>query len=117
MKRNDDDPDLLPPSIDPDKLKIGIRQVTMRNEATARSVMTVRGHTVITDEPGDGDTGPTPLETTLSALPVARVSSSIAAPPPCGSNTGRWKLMRRAKWTSEGRAACAAFGPISTGSG
>ena len=24
MNRNDDDPDLLPPSIDPDKLKIGI---------------------------------------------------------------------------------------------
>lgn len=68
MNRNDNDPDLLPPSIDPDKLKIGIRQVSMRNEATARSVMTVRGHTVVTHEPGDGDTGPTPLETTLSAL-------------------------------------------------
>ena len=68
MKRNDNDPDLLPPSVDPDKLKIGIRQLGMRNEATARSVMTVRGHTVVTDEPGDGDTGPTPLETTLSAL-------------------------------------------------
>jgi uncharacterized OsmC-like protein len=68
MKRNDDDPDLLPPGVDPDKMKIGIRQLSMRNEATARSVMTVRGHTVITDETGDGDTGPTPLETTLSAL-------------------------------------------------
>lgn len=68
MKPDDNDPDLLLPSVDPDKLKIGIRQVGMRNEATARSAMAVRGHTVITDEPGDGDTGPTPLETTLSAL-------------------------------------------------
>lgn len=68
IDRNENDPDLLPPSVDPDKLKIGIRQVSMRNEATSRSVMTVRNHTIITHEPGDGDTGPTPLETTLSAL-------------------------------------------------
>lgn len=68
MKRNDNDPDLLPPGVDPDKLKLGIRQVSARNEATARSVMTVRGHELVTDEPNDGDTGPTPLETTLSAL-------------------------------------------------
>ena len=68
MKRNDDDPDLLPPTIDPDKMKVGIRRVSMRNEATPRSVMTVRGHTMVTDEPRDGDSGPTPLETTLSAL-------------------------------------------------
>lgn len=68
MKRDDNDPDLLPPGVDPDKLKLGIRKVTARNEATARTVMTVRGHEVVTDEPNDGDTGPTPLETTLSAL-------------------------------------------------
>ena len=73
LKRNDDDPDLLPPGVDPAKMKIGIRKLSMRNEATARSVMTVRGHTVITDETGDGDTGPTPLETTLSALAGALI--------------------------------------------
>lgn len=68
MKRDDNDPDLLPPGVDPAKMKIGIRKVSARNAATARSVMAVRGHEVITDEPNDGDTGPTPLETTLSAL-------------------------------------------------
>lgn len=68
LKRDDNDPQLLPPAVDPDKLRIGIRKVTARNAATARSVMTVRGHEVVTDEPNDGDTGPTPLETTLSAL-------------------------------------------------
>lgn len=67
-KRDDNDPELLPPSVDPDRLRLGIRKVSARNEATARSVMTVRGHEVVTDEPNDGDTGPTPLETTLSAL-------------------------------------------------
>ena len=61
------DKDLLPPSIDPNKAAIGIRRVTMRNEASTRSVMTVRGHELITDEPAS-DTGPTPLETALAAL-------------------------------------------------
>ncbi len=68
VERNDNDPDLLPPSVDPDKMKIGIRAVRMVNRASARSVMTVRGHEIVTDEPNDGDTGPTPLEATLSAL-------------------------------------------------
>ena len=68
MKRDDNDPDLLPPGVDPDKLKIGIRKVTARNEATMRTVMTVRGHELVTDEPQDGNTGPTPLETTLAGL-------------------------------------------------
>jgi uncharacterized OsmC-like protein len=62
-----DDKDLLPPSVDPNKKAIGIRKVTAINEASTRSVMTVRGHTVITDEKGS-DTGPTPLEMTLSSL-------------------------------------------------
>ncbi len=61
------DKDLLPPSIDPTKAAIGIRRVAMRNEASTRSVMTVRGHELVTDEP-DTDTGPTPLETALAAL-------------------------------------------------
>ena len=61
------DEDLLPPSIDPKKAAIGIRRVAMRNVASTRSVMTVRGHVLITDEPAS-DTGPTPLETALAAL-------------------------------------------------
>ena len=61
------DPDLLEPSIDPKVKKIGIRTVSARNEASTRSVMTVRDHVVITDEPAS-NTGPTPLETTLAAL-------------------------------------------------
>ncbi len=68
MKRDRDESDLLPPGVDPRKLKIGIRKVSARNEASPRTVMTVRGHELVTDEPRDGDTGPTPLETTLSAL-------------------------------------------------
>ena len=68
MKRDDNEPDLLPPGVDPDKLKIGIRKVAARNEATMRTVMTVRGHELVTDEPQDGNTGPTPLETTLAGL-------------------------------------------------
>ena len=61
------DKDLLPPSIDPKTAAIGIRRVAMRNAASTRSVMTVRGHELITDEPAS-DTGPTPLETALAAL-------------------------------------------------
>ncbi len=68
MKRDADSSGLLPPGVDPGKLKIGIRKVSARNEAGARTVMTVRGHELVTDEPNDGNTGPTPLEMTLSAL-------------------------------------------------
>ncbi len=64
---NDASDDLLPPSIDPDRKAIGIRRVAMRNEASTRSVMMVRDHVVITDEK-DSNTGPTPLELTLSSL-------------------------------------------------
>ena len=59
--------DLLPPSVDPTKLAIGIRRVSASNEAQPRSVMTVRGHTLVTDEKGT-DTGPTPLEMALASL-------------------------------------------------
>ncbi len=62
------DPDLLPPSVDPKIKKIGIRKLTARNENTARTVIKVRGHEIITDEAGDGNTGPSPLETVLAAL-------------------------------------------------
>jgi len=61
------DADLLPPSIDPDKKALGIRRVSARNEASTRTVIMVRDHVVITDEKGL-NTGPTPLEMTLSSL-------------------------------------------------
>ena len=62
-----EDNDLLEPGIDPHKRAIGIRRVGAVNDASTRSVMTVRGHTVITDEK-ESDTGPTPLEMTLASL-------------------------------------------------
>jgi uncharacterized OsmC-like protein len=61
------DTDLLPPSVDPNKKALGIRRVSARNEASTRSVMMVRDHVVITDEK-ETNTGPTPLEMTLSSL-------------------------------------------------
>lgn len=61
------DDDLLPPSIDPNTKALGIRRVSARNEASTRTVMMVRDHVVITDEKGL-NTGPTPLEMTLSSL-------------------------------------------------
>lgn len=61
------DPDLLAPSVDPNKSALGIRRVSARNEASTRSVMMVRDHVVITDEK-ETNTGPTPLEMTLSSL-------------------------------------------------
>jgi len=61
------DPDLLAPSVDPHKKALGIRRVSARNEASTRSVIMVRNHVVITDEK-ESDTGPTPLEMTLSSL-------------------------------------------------
>jgi len=61
------DPDLLPPSVDPNTKALGIRRVSARNEASTRSVIMVRDHIVITDEK-ESNTGPTPLEMTLSSL-------------------------------------------------
>ena len=61
------DTDLLEPSIDPNKKALGIRRVSARNEASTRTVMMVRDHIVVTDEKGT-NTGPTPLEMTLSSL-------------------------------------------------
>ena len=58
---------LLEPSIDPKKKALGIRRVSARNEASTRSVMMVRDHILVTDEKGT-NTGPTPLEMTLSSL-------------------------------------------------
>lgn len=62
------EPELLPPSIDPNTPKIGIRKVVARNEATTRTVVRVRGFEVVTDEANATNTGPTPLETVLAAL-------------------------------------------------
>jgi uncharacterized OsmC-like protein len=61
------DIDLLSHSVDPDTKALGIRRVSARNEASTRSVMMVRDHIVITDEK-ESNTGPTPLEMTLSSL-------------------------------------------------
>ena len=60
-------PDLLPPNVDPSKSAIGIRRVSARNEASTRTVMTVRDHVLVTDEK-QTNTGPTPLEMALSSL-------------------------------------------------
>ena len=62
------DDDLLPPSVDPKTPKIGIRTVSGSNDATCRTVLRVREHCLVTDEPQGSDTGPTPLETTLAGL-------------------------------------------------
>lgn len=62
------DPDLLPPSIDPNIRKIGIRKLTAHNAASTRTVIKVRQHEVVTDEANAGDTGPSPLENTLASL-------------------------------------------------
>jgi uncharacterized OsmC-like protein len=59
--------DLIAPSVDPDKALLGIRRVTARNEASTRTVVMVRNHVLVTDEK-ESDTGPTPLEMTLSSL-------------------------------------------------
>ena len=55
------EPDQPPPGA------IGIRRVSARNEAAPRTVMTVRGHVLVSDEKAT-DTGPTPLEMALAAL-------------------------------------------------
>ncbi len=51
----------------PAKGTIGIRRVSARNEAAPRTVMTVRGHVLVSDEKAT-DTGPTPLEMALASL-------------------------------------------------
>ena len=61
------DPDLLPPSVDPNVAAMGIRRVSARNEARPRTVIMVRDHVMITDEK-ETDTGPTPLEMALGSL-------------------------------------------------
>ena len=62
------DSELLEPSVDPKTKLLGIRKVSGKNEASTRTVMTVRKHTIVADEAAGGDTGPTPLETTLAGL-------------------------------------------------
>jgi len=47
---------------------IGIRRVSARNEASPRTVITVRDFTLVTDEKDGANSGPTPLEMTLSSL-------------------------------------------------
>lgn len=63
---------LLPPSVDPDKRKLGIRNVRAVNLAGTRTESFVRDFAaVVTDEPdtmGGTNTAPSPLETALVAL-------------------------------------------------
>ncbi len=59
--------DWLEPSIDPRTERIYVRNVKARSEADDRTVMTVRGHQLVSDEP-ETNTGPTPLELVLAGL-------------------------------------------------
>jgi putative redox protein len=67
-----DNQDLLPPSIDPETRKLGIRTVTAHNEAGTRTEITVRHFPAFaTDEPdslGGTNTAPSPLECVLASL-------------------------------------------------
>jgi len=59
---------LLPPSVDPEKRKLGIRNVRAVNLAGTRTECFVRDFpAVVTDEP-DTNTAPSPLETALVSL-------------------------------------------------
>ena len=66
------DDDILPPSIDPETKKIGIRHVRATNAAGTRTKIQVRDFApVYTDEPdslGGTNSAPSPLETVLVAL-------------------------------------------------
>lgn len=63
---------LLPPSVDPERRKLGIRNVRAVNLAGTRTECFVRDFpAVVTDEPdtmGGTNTAPSPLETALVAL-------------------------------------------------
>jgi uncharacterized OsmC-like protein len=59
---------LIKPNVDPDKPMIGVRDVKAHNDATCRTVVTVRGHEQVCDEKDGTNTGPTPLETVLGGL-------------------------------------------------
>lgn len=64
-----DEAELIKPGVDdPNKPLIGIRDLTAHNDATCRTVVSVRDHEVITDEKDGTNTGPTPLETVLGGL-------------------------------------------------
>lgn len=66
------DPDIIPPSIDPETQKIAVRHVKGTNAAGTRTSIQVRDfEPVHTDEPdtlGGTNTAPSPLETVLVAL-------------------------------------------------
>ena len=63
---------ILPPSIDPNTRKLGVRNVRAVNDGTTRTITTVRHFDpVVTDEPdtlGGSNTGPSPLELALVSL-------------------------------------------------
>ncbi len=111
----DDTSDLLPPSVDPNTAALGIRRVSARNEASTRSVMMVRDHILVTDEKGT-NTGPTPLEMTLSSLLGCEgviINRCAEAMQFCLHRRRHARPM--ARWTSAARAGCRVCGLISTG--
>jgi len=59
---------LIKPSVDPDKPMIGLRDLKSTNDATCRTVTTVRGHEIVCDEKDGSNTGASPLETVLAGL-------------------------------------------------
>ncbi|MGY9004657.1 MAG: OsmC family protein [Alphaproteobacteria bacterium] len=65
---NSDDPEILPPEVDPNKSLIGVREIRATNAGEAKTISRVRDFEVITDEKNGTNIGPSPLETVLSAL-------------------------------------------------
>lgn len=63
-----DDPDILPPDVDPHKKLLGVREIRATNAAEPKTVSRVRGFEVVTDEKTGTNIGPSPLETVLCAL-------------------------------------------------
>ena len=111
------DPELLPPSVDPSKKLIGIREVRARNDATPRTVSKVRDFEVVTDEVKGTNTGPTPLETVLAAfLGCEGVIINRCAEVMKFAYSGVISSAR-ARSTPGARAGSKASGPISRRSG
>lgn len=62
------DDDILSPEVDPNANLLGVREIRAINAAEPKTISRVRGFEVVTDEKTGTNTGPSPLETVLSAL-------------------------------------------------
>lgn len=62
------DPDILPPEVDPNANLLGVREIRAVIAAEAKTVSRVRDFEVVTDEKTGTNIGPSPLETVLCAL-------------------------------------------------